>query len=276
MIIPRGPKLLALPAAVGVVLGLQSGAQADHLRGQPDPCSGDQALYALLNRPVGSSACAVPRSSTIIETGYDSEVASSSEQNASYPQASVRYGLMRHLEINVLAPSYQRQHIDGIAPTSGFGDFGAGVKFELGHSARTALGIDADLTVPSGKRAFSSGLPTATFNFNFAYSLSPNIGISGTFGMNSSSSISTENVPLRFFAANPAVGISDQLGHGFALFGDVSATTSTALGHRGKVSLDGGLQRLISPNIEIDLEVGRSASSESTSHVFGLGAGFLL
>ncbi len=233
----------------------------------PDACTADghTALLAVLNRPtVGYSACAVKAHEVLVELGYANQ--SGDAPTVTYPQGFVRFGVGTGVELDFIGPAYQYGRSSGIVP-GGSLDSGIGVKWEVAHDARGATGIDLLYTVPSGAAGVSAGMSTQTVNLDYARSISSVFGLAATLGV----------------ARGPAHGVilpslvfSNQFNARTQWYAEAFAQSKTRPEGGALFGLDGGLQYLLAPRVEIDVEAGRTTTDRARNHFYGAGFGVRL
>ena len=238
----------------------------------PDPCAsaGGTALLSALNRPtIGFSPCAVKPGESVFELGYANQAGDAAQ--ATYPQGNLRFGVVPDLEVDVLGPNYEVTR--GPAAQRGFLDSGIGAKWEAAHDAQSAIGIDFLYTMPSGAAAFTLGAPTATLNFDYSRSLSQHIGFGTTIGLQSAYAASLSGDVHRFAAVVPSAVITDQFNPRAQLYAEAYGQTKIRPDGGALFGLDGGLQYLLTPALEVDVEAGRTITDLARAHYVGAGIG---
>ncbi len=232
-----------------------------------DSCAtqGRTNLLAAINRPtVGYSACAVKPREALIELGFANQ--SGDAPAVQYPQGFLRLGIAQSVEVDLIGPAYQLGR-DAGAPASGFFDSGVGAKWEIAHDERGALAVDALYTVPTGAAPLSAGKPTETLNADYARSLSAAIGIATTVGVE------------RGFAGTtllPSLVLTDQFSSRAQTYAEAFAQSKTRPDGGALFGLDAGLQYEPAPQIEVDVEAGRTITDRSRNHYYGFGLGWRL
>ena len=83
-----------------------------------------------------------------------------------------------------------------------------GAKYELGYNAKALWGVNAAVTIPSGKPAFSAGAAQYTGNFNWSDNLSPVFALSGTLSFNALSGFNSGGAAQPYFAFIPSLELS--------------------------------------------------------------------
>lgn len=226
----------------------------------PDPCGGTHSnLLAALDRPsIGYSPCAAKPHETVVEAGY-SNAAGASGLLATYPQGFIRYGAARNLEVDVLA--------------NGRFDSGIGAKYEWWHDDTRAFATDFLYTVPTGGAAFTAGGPIATVNADYAFPLSSRFGFAATLGAQSSYAAALNGSAGRFFSLLPSFVVSDQWNPRAQAFVELYGQTRTRPDGGALLGGDAAFQYMLAPQLELDLEMGRTANDVTRSHYVGFGFG---
>ncbi|HKU67419.1 MAG TPA: transporter [Candidatus Baltobacteraceae bacterium] len=226
----------------------------------PDPCGGEHTnLLAALNRPsIGFSPCAVKPHEGVIEAGY-ANAAGDTGSLATYPQGFVRYGGAPNFEVDAIA--------------GGRFDSGFGAKYEFWHDDARVLAADFLYTLPTGTAALTAGGPTQTLNLDYTMPLSSRFGLASTLGMQSDYAATPGGTSGRFFSVLPSLVLSDQWNPRAQAFIEAFGQTRTRPDGGAQFGLDAAFQYLLAPQLEIDLEIGRTANDVSRSHFFGFGFG---
>jgi hypothetical protein len=228
-----------------------------------DPCSssGHTSLLAALNRPtVGFSACSVKTHEFVSEFGYANQ--SGDFGLAQYPQGFLRYGIRPGLEVGIIGPAYQTAR----GGASGFLDSGLGAKWEFSHTETTASAIDFLYTAPVGAMAFTAGTPSETLNFDYGATIGAQLGFGVTAGIERTGGFTT---------LLPSLVFTKQNGSRTQLYVEAFWQTKTPSGG-SLFGTDGGLQYLLMPQLEIDVEAGRTIAPLSRNHYYGFGVGLRL
>lgn len=249
----------------------------------PDPCSGPSALLAILDRPtVSDSACAVPPGQFVLEMGFQHANVRGLGGGAAdnYPQAAVRFGLPGRNEFVLLPPNYNRQrtHAVSVSPaqeSAGLSAVTLGLKHELGYTRHWLGAVEVLFTLPSGGSAFGSRGLGVAFNGIAAYALSEQIGLSLQLGM------SSQTNPVfagggRFTSLTSILVTTWQPVERLQLYGEIFGQSSTGPGAGAGYNADGGVQYLITPWWEVDMEEGVRLAGDlgGFTHYFGAGMGF--
>ena len=269
--------LIGLLATLGQV-------HAEERKGEvPDPCSGPSALLAVLDRPtVSDSACAVPQGRVVIEMGFQhaNVRGEGGGTTDTYPQAVARIGLPGRNEFVFLPPNYNRQRTGSSADhvtqdTSGLSAITFGLKHELGYTRYWLGSVEALFTLPSGGTAFGSRGLGVAFNGIAAYALSDDVGLSVELGL-SSQTAATLTGGERFTALISNFVATWQPRERLQFYGEVFGQSSTGPGEGAGYNADAGIQYLITPSFEVDLEGGVRLCGNlgGYTHYFGAGMGF--
>jgi Putative MetA-pathway of phenol degradation len=227
-----------------------------------DPCGGAHtAILSAINRPtVGFSPCAVKPHDVLAEGGYTNQIGGQPE--SIYPQGFIRYGVIPNLEFDVDAPS-------------GKFDTGVGAKYELWHNAVSAFGVDLLYGLPTGARGFTNGAPTETANLDFSTSISSKFGVATTVGVSSFPGQTLDGATQRTTTVLPSVVLTDTFNARTQLYAETFSSTHIRPDGGTLFGLDGGVQYLLTPRVEVDAEMGRILNGAVASHSVGFGVGLL-
>ncbi|MCL4427680.1 MAG: hypothetical protein M1276_01610 [Deltaproteobacteria bacterium] len=96
-------------------------------------------------------------------------------------------------------------------------------------------------------------------------------------GISSFTKLSGGGNPHRFFSFNPDFVAGYQFTPSFQLYGELFRNSIQGTGVSGNYWFDGGLQYLLTQNIEIDAEYGvfLDPPSDSSGHYIGFGTGIM-
>jgi hypothetical protein len=219
-----------------------------------DPCGATHtALLSAINRPtIGFSACAVKLHDIVVEAGYANQ--SGGQPEAVYPQGFIRYGAAPNLELDIAGPS-------------GNFDSGFGAKYEFWHNDVAAFGADFLYTMPTGSAAFTNGVPVEALNLDYGTAISSRFGAGTTIG------ISRNGAQM---ALLPSVVVTNAFNDRTQLYAEAYGSAPLGSGSGGFFGLNGGVQYLLSPQLEIDAEMGRVVNNVNASHYIGFGFGVRL
>ncbi len=242
-----------------------------------DPCGGSTRLLATLNRPtVGYSACAVPRGAVVLEEGYQnqSQGGTSASVTTTYPQGFERVGIADRFELDLIGPNLNRVRDRSGAVTSGFSDLGLGFKYELPPGGRFTYGVDGLFTAATGSGGFGAGGPTQTLDVDVAYAASPAIGFGTTLAGASSAGFDASGRGARFGYFLPSFVVTAQIPNAYQFYAELVGQTKLAPGGGGHVFSDAGVQKLLGPDLEVDVEYGSSYTPIGGSRFQYIGTGF--
>ena len=249
----------------------------------PDPCSGPSALLAILDRPtVSDSACAVPQGRFVLEMGFQrANLRGPGGGTAdNYPQAEVRVGLPGRNEFVILPQNYNRQRMGAASGSpaqeiTGFSAVTLGLKHELGYTRHWLGAVEALFTLPSGGSAFGSRGLGMAFNGVAAYAPSEQIGLSLQLGLSSQTNPELAGGG-RFTSLVSNFVATWQPAERLQFYGEIYGQSSTGPGKGAGYNADGGIQYLITPSWEVDLEGGVRLIGDlgGLTHYFGAGMGF--
>lgn len=247
------------------------------------PCSGSSALLGLLDRPtVGDSSCVVPQGMTVLEAGASAGnlYGAPGGQIDTLPNMELRWGLSGDSELVWLPPNFQYQSVNagpGGPPLTlrGFGPTTVGIKHELGYNEHWQWTAEALATLPSGDTTFGSHGLGGALNAIVSYGSGP-LGVSLMVGLTSQ----TEPTAVggqRFQSFNPDLVVTWQSSARLQFYGEIYGQSTSGY-HQGWGSdADGGLQYLITPEFEVDLEEGVRLQGNlgGFSNYTGVGLGLL-
>ena len=151
-----------------------------------------------------------------------------------------------------------------------------GVKHELGYTAHWQWTAGAFATLPSGDREFGSpGLGVAA-NAIVSYSRSGPFGASLMLGVTSETTPSVAGGE-RYLSINPDFVVTWQSTQRLQFYAEVYGQSHTGHGQGWGSDADGGVQYLITPSFEVDLEEGVRIQGNlgRFSHYTGVGIGLL-
>ncbi len=247
-----------------------------------DPCSGPSALLAILDRPtVSTSPCTVPRGRFLLEMGFQRARprAPVSGKMDNYPQTEVRIGLPGRNEFVLFPPNYNFQRTRSgpdstTEEVSGYSALTLGFKHELGYTEQWLGAVQALFTVPSGNSAFGTKGLGVALNGMASYVLSEQVGLTIQLGISSQTDPALAG-GQRFTAFISNLVVAWQPKERFQFYGEFYGQSSTGPGKGAGYNADGGIQYLITPHWEVDLEGGVRLAGDlgGFSHYFGVGMG---
>jgi hypothetical protein len=258
-----------------VVLAATAAAPSPSPSPQPDPCGGVKTnMLATLNRPtIGFSACAVKEHESVWEFGYNNEPQSDGSRIAIYPQGFVRFGAGRGLEFDVIGPGYAVTRQPAGSIQRGFLDTGVGAKYEFFQDTTTVAAVDLLYSLPTGAPSFTIGAPVATLNLDYGRSLSPVSGFATTVGIQSSYAQDLSGRGARFVSFVPSVALTTQTNPRTQFYAEAFGQTRTRPDGGTLFGINGGIQYLLAPQLEIDAELGQTVTDLVRGHYLGVGLG---
>ncbi len=241
------------------------------------PCAGPSALLAILDRPtVSNSPCVVPPGQFVIEMGFQHATlrGQGGGKSDNYPQAEFRAGLPGRNEFVLLSPSYASQR-SGDEDSAGWSAVTLGVKHSLGYDNGWQGAVMALFTLPSGGSAFGSRGLGVEISGIAAYSLSEQIGLSLQLGLSSQTDPSAAGGE-RFDSFVSNFVVAWQPAERLQLYGEIFGQSKTGPGQGAGYNADGGVQYLLTPWWEVDVEAGVRLTGDlgGYTHYFGAGMGF--
>lgn len=247
-----------VPAALGILLlAVLTPATADLL---PDPCAGPSMLLAVLDRPtVSDSACVVPSGRAILEAGgqYGTLAGSPSGSQETLPNAELRIGLPRQTELALLPPNRVRTAPSGPigVVTRGTTAGVVGLKHAFGYDAHWQWTGETLVTLPSGSTALGSAHPGITINGIVSYNPGGAVSVSFMGGVSSIAG-AIANGGQRATSLNPDLVVTWLRNPRLQFYAEAYGQTRTAYGAGWGANADGGVQYLVSPGVEVDMEEG--------------------
>lgn len=247
------------------------------------PCSGPSALLGLLDRPtVGDSSCVVPQGMTVVEAGATagSLYGSPGGQIDTLPNLELRFGLPGNSEFVWLPPNFQYQSVNAgpggpAATVRGFGPTVVGIKHSLGYTQHWQWTAEALATLPSGDRLFGSHGLGGALNAIVSYGNGP-LGVSLMVGVTSQTE-PTAAGGQRFQSFNPDLVVTWASSARLQFYGEVYGQSHSGYLQGWGTDADGGLQYLINPDFEVDLEEGVRIQGDlgGFSNYTGVGLGLM-
>ena len=244
-----------------------------------NPCTGPSALLALLDRPtVSDSACVVQDGQAVLEAGYQHANLTGAGGGTAdnFPEAELRFGLPGNDEFVLLPPNDTLQQIPGSPHLQGFSATTVGIKHELGYTKHWLGAVESLFTLPSGSPAFGSRGTGVAFDGIVDYAPSNDTGISLQLGVTSQTNPALAGGG-RFTSVNPDITFTWLPLWNLQFYGEVHGQSRTGPGLGSGFDADGGVQYLLTPSCEVDLEEGVRLSGNlgGFTHYFGAGMGFL-
>ena len=191
-----------------------------------------------------------------------------------YPQAVFRTGLPGRSELVLVAPNYTTQSSpDGEG--AAWSAVVTGIKHSLGYNSTWQGAVEALFTLPSGSSAFGSrGLGYAV-NGLAAYSLTDQTGLSLQLGV-SSQTDPKDAGGERFTSFISNLVATWQPIARLQFYGEIFGQSKTGPGKGAGYNADGGVQYLLTPSWEVDVEGGVRLTGDlgDYTHYLGAGMGF--
>jgi len=244
---------------------------------QADPCG---SILSIVTRPtVTTGVCTVRPRHVLIETGYTNTTTTGSGggETSTYPQAFLRLGTGDpHLEYDFTPPSATASSVGGTS-VAGTSDMNFGVKDELGYTAAASWGVNAQVSIPSGSRAFTAGGAQYTGNFNWSYTLDSEFSLAGTFGFNDLAGYGGNGAVQHYFAFIPSLELEAALPASSQFFVEYAYFTQAGIGLGPRSVIDFGLQKDLGTHWQIDVEGGIQPTvlNDQKAHYIGAGLAFM-
>jgi hypothetical protein len=237
-----------------------------------DVCGSPRSnLLAALNRPsIGFSACAAKPGDRIAELGYQNSAGNPAL--AQFPQGFLRFGTASNLEFDFIGPAFASEQLAGIRSNGAY-DSGIGAKYELWHDGSRAFAADFLYTAPTGTASFTAGAPVETVNVDYTLPISSLFSVASTLGMQSDYAAAQSGRSARFFAALPSIAVTDQWNRRAQAFIETFAQTRTRPDGGALFGVDAAFQYLLLPDLEVDVETGRTVTDATRQHYVGFGFG---
>jgi hypothetical protein len=226
--------------------------------------AGDDSTIATDRPSVTDSSVVVPPGSLQFENGFTDTV-SQGQQTLDGPETLVRFGLLSKTELRLTAPDYFDQMGPGMP--SGFGDFGVGVKQQLGPAAGFDVSLVVSLSLPIGARGISSGGYDPSVQLPWSHALSSNWTAAGMLSVYWPTEDGRRNVNGQTT---------------FLIDRQLTKTWDAFVEYAGDFPERGGPNHLahfgtsykITPHQQLDLHGGVGLSSAAVDHFIGVGYSF--
>ncbi|WP_298137291.1 transporter [Acidiferrobacter sp.] len=238
----------------------------------PNPCTGPSGLLAELDRPtVADSACVAEPGRAIVEMGY-AHLNTNAGTRQNLPQAELRFGLPRGNEFVFLPPNATYAGNEEGGET----DYSAtvmGLKHEWGYTRRWIYTGEVLFTAPGTRNAdgTTDGWGTA-INGIVGYSLTSRVAFGLMLGVTSL----YDEAGRRYTSVNPDFTATWLVDPRWQLYAEFYGQTHTAQGAGSGWDTDGGVQYLVTRDIEVDAEIGQRlyGALGGYRHYWGVGAGW--
>jgi hypothetical protein len=153
------------------------------------------------------------------------------------------------------------------------------VKRALSANAQTqtAAGFlyTAPTGFPAGSNGFSAGGPGYSATYTVSYAVNPVIGANLSETVGTYAGPDPSGVTRRFFASSPSLTLSFALGRRAAFLAQAALTSNTGPGSGSSDRVLAVVQRLLSPNVLVDIEVEQNLTPPlpmAPQHAIGAGA----
>ena len=186
------------------------------------------------------------------------------------PEALVRVGVARGVELRTVLPEYTRvvREADALAPrivTEDATDPSVGLKVELGNASGVDLGVIAETTVPVVESEFDVDRSVQTVIVTAAGDLSPRLSLGSQL------SATYNETPDRVgLGATVVLGLSldDQIG----LFAELAASDPVDVAIDAEVLLHGGATLLLTDDLQLDAHAALGLTDTAPEYLVGVGA----
>jgi hypothetical protein len=238
------------------------------LHSQDQPPSADSAGLIATDRPaVTNSSVVVPARSLQAENGF-LETSSQGQSVADGPESLVRFGIAKRTELRFTVPDYFHNLNAGDNPGSGFGDFAAGVKEQLGPTpGGFDLSVILFVSFPTGTNSVSSGGYDPGLQVPWSRALSANWTAAGMFSVYWPTQGRTRNVTGEFTFL-----LDRQLKKPWDAFVEYAGDFPEVGGPLHLLHFGTALK--IARRQQIDFHVGVGLSSAAVDHLLGIGYSF--
>lgn len=241
-----------------------------------DPCG---SFLTIVNRPtIGTGVCTVRAGHAVLETGWNNTITTGpgGGNTATWGSSLVRFGTNNsHLDFEFTPPNATSSTLGGTR-TNGVSDTAVVAKYELGYTSRALWGVNAQITLPTGARAFTAGGTQYTANFNWGYALNSEFGVSGTLGFNELRAYGPSGVSQSYFAFVPTLEMTAAVPGSSQLFAEAAYFSQAGIGLGSKSEFDFGYQRQIGSHALVDVEFGYTPTTLGGQRQHYIGAGLSL
>jgi hypothetical protein len=207
-----------------------------------------------------------------LETGLAYEGDEAGARGFAAPQALLRLGLSRRVELRLGASGFLAERTgSGFASTTGASDFEVGAKVTVFEEERHGIGVSLIpiVSLPVGSDAFSSGGVDPTLKITWARELPRGFGLSGNVNVMAETE-GDEHVGRHAWSFS----LGHDLAFGWGGYAEVYGFSSVERGGDAAWTLNGGLTRGIGGDRQFDLSVGRGLSDAAPN--WFVSAGFSL
>lgn len=272
-------KFFSVTCGILVLLSMSPVHAADMQAVIPDPCAGPGALLAVIDRPtVGDSPCVVRAGRTLLEAGVARYVSSITDgYSLGYPQLELRFGLPSDNELVLLPPNLNRVvtplPAGGRQTLSGGSASVIGLKHEFGYDSRWLWAGETLVTLPSGSPDFGSAATGYAVNGMLSDSLTPELSLTMMLGITHLAAPTNVQTGAYYWSLNPDWVAAWQISERYQLYAEVYGQSHTGPNLGSGYNADAGMQYLLTPNVELDAEIGQRLSGNlgGWSHYLGVG-----
>jgi hypothetical protein len=238
------------------------------LHGQDQPPSVDSVEPIATDRPaVTNSSVVVPPGSLQAENGF-LESSSQGQSLVDGPESLVRLGVGKRTELRFTVPDYFDNVSTGDSSGTGFGDFGFGVKQQLGPTpGKFDVSVILFLSFPTGANSVSSGGYDPGLQVPWSRALSANWTAAGMFSVYWPTQGHTRNV-----TGESTFLLDRQLTKPWDAFVEYAGDFPEVGGPRHLLHFGTALK--ITKQQQIDFHVGVGLSSAAVDHLIGIGYSF--
>lgn len=267
--------VLFLPLAANAVVTGMADNTANLSRIAPqaiasDPCDG--SILSVINRPsFGDTPCTVHEDMWLVEGGFTHFNYTDNGSGYAVPNLEMRYGLPYENEIGVRLPNYVTETAD--PRTAGSSAFSFSYKHELAHIEDGIFSVEAVATMPSGSAQFGNAKGGFILSGVFAYDITPEVAFSAMLGAGTQSQPSASGGGS-YFTVNPFALLSWRPLTQWQFFGEVGGQSSMGPGQGAGMICDGGIQFMVTPEIEFDAEAGTKLTNQFAGLDNYVSAGF--
>jgi hypothetical protein len=256
---------LALAAALAVAASLVAGtgvARADEL----GACASVNAKADGTVTPLTS--CAATLGQALLEFGYGNRSFTGAQAfgATAYPNAAIRYGVVRSLEFDAYAPSYQRVRIPGGVLAQGWGDAGVGLRYQLQQGGASATAALASATLPTGEANLTAGKAQYALGLANRYAFTPRLALQSSIAY--ASQYQNGFVPVQFSSYQPAVALVASATKSTSLYLGANGTTKAGPGLGPEYRLGAAVRHQLATGTAVELGVddGLTSVNGTRSH----------
>ena len=225
------------------------------------PCSGDLSA----DRPGSSTDTGVlARGCQQLEGGYQLGHDDAGATHSTLPLMLYRIGVSDALELRTSWDGEIFTRADGVSSNAAT-DPSVGAKLRLRDGVGLSLSLLAQLSLPVGSAAATSGGLDPSVALLWKRPLSEDTAVSGAFTLASISALAAG----RSLQSAIAIDLGRDFGHGFGGFVEYASSNQRGAGFMQ--TLDGGLTWLVGHNLQLDVNAGLGLNRRTRDFV-GFGA----